>query len=134
MALFSAGYSAHDAFVVHSVRAGDAAEMLTRLNAEVAAAIANGESQIVDIVLAGAASGYDWECWFVTCPDIGAITEACPLVLARFACAAAGNPTEARESIAAQLVVIAPEIVWKIEVAGAGDGPRYMALVLTAIP
>jgi len=136
MALFAAAYEDDtDDFNIRSLRAGDAPAMITFLNAEVAAALANGEQNIVDLNLTGAASGLDWQCWLVTAPtvSIGGKTEFCPLSLARFACAVAGNPVEAREKLQAQLAVIVPEIVFKVEVAGAGDGPHYMALALCAI-
>lgn len=137
MALFAATYEANDPedFNIHSLRAGDAPAMLTFLAAEVEAAIAAGEVNIVDLKLTGAASGLDWECWFVTVPtvSVGALTEKCPLSDARFACAVAGNPVEAREKLLAQLAIILPTTVFKVEVAGSGDGAHYMALALCAL-
>jgi len=133
MSLFSTLYDPDTTvFNLRSLRAGDAPAMLTFLAAEVAAALAAGEEALVEVKLAGAASGYDWECWLATAAtdEIGALTVFCPLNVARFVCAVAGNPAEAREKLAAQLAAVSPENVFKIEVAGAGDGPRYMALAL----
>jgi len=133
MALFSTLYDADPAvFNVHALRAGDAPAMLTFLANEIAAAQLAGEENLIDLNLAGAASGLDWECWFVTAAsdEISPLTVFCPLATARFACAVAGNPVEARELLLAQLAAAIPGSVFKVEVAGSGDGPHYMALAL----
>ena len=65
MALYDARYAAAPAFNVRAVEAGDAAEMVSRLTNEFAAAVTAGEARIVDFKIAGAASGLLWQAWFV---------------------------------------------------------------------
>lgn len=138
MSLFATSYvNESDEFNIRSMRAGDAAAMLTFLAAAVVTALANNEEVIVDLNLAGAGAGPDWECWFVTAEagNIGPLTESCPLNVARFACAVAGNPVEARELLQAQLAVASPvpTTIFKVEIAGAGIGPHYMAVCLYSV-
>lgn len=127
------------AFNVRAVRAGDADEIVSRLTNEIAAAVAAGEEAIVDFMLAGAGSGPEWEAWFLT-GDGGPLEVGFAVNLPRFVAAVAGNPEEAlfylKQRIAAAAAVLgvsgAP-FVYKVEVAGAGDGPTFMAAAMMGI-
>lgn len=129
MALFEATYATPPDFNVHAVQAGDAAEMVSRLAAALAAA-ALAESQIVDFNLAGAGSGPLWQGWFTTALTVadGVVTASAEASV--FVAAVAGNPTEAVFYLKQRLADLGPQTVYKIEVAGAGDGPTYMAVAL----
>lgn len=139
MALIEMEFVVPDGFNVRAVRAGDAAEMVSRLTNEVAAATAAGEEAIVDFMLAGAGSGPEWEAWFVT--GDGSPLEVDFLInQPRFVAAVAGNPEEAlfylkqhMASAAAELSVSGAPFVYKVEVAGAGDGPTFMAAAMMGI-
>jgi hypothetical protein len=124
-----------DGLNVRAVRAGDADEMVTRLTNEVAAAVAAGEEGIADFNLAGSGSGPEWEAWFVTGdaePLEADFVENQP----RFVAAVAGNPDEAlfylKQRLAAAIGATA-STVFKVEVAGAGDGPTYMAVAMFGV-
>jgi hypothetical protein len=134
MALFSAAFATDEDFNIRAIEGGDAAEVVSRLSNEVAAAIAAGEGAIIDFNLAGAGSGLKWEAWFIVATG-DATPDPIPLPDVRFVAAEAGNPTEAvfylKQRIAA--IVPTPLSVYKIEVAGAGDGPTYMAVALVLV-
>ncbi len=128
MALFSSLYTATTN--IRAVEAGDAAEMVSRLQNEVAAAIAAGEeADICDFKLAGSGSGPKWQAWFIE----GASTISVPLGLVQFAAAVGGSPAEAvfylKQRIAMAIGEV-PTFLLKVEVAGAGDGPTYMAVAV----
>ena len=123
------------AFNVRAVKAGDADEMVSRLTNEVAAAVAAGEEAIVDFMLAGAGSGPEWEAWFVT-GDGSPLEADFAVNFPRFVAAVAGNPDEAlfylKQRLAAAIGATA-STVFKVEVAGAGDGPTYMAVAMFGV-
>jgi hypothetical protein len=130
MALFSATLAATPNFNVRAVEAGDAAEMVTRLQAQVAAALAAGETKIVDFNLAGAGSGPQWQGWLTTANQVsGGVITVAPQN-AGFVAAVAGNPVEAVLLLKQRLAPFVSDLVCKVEVAGAGDGPTYMAVAL----
>lgn len=118
---------------VRAVQAGDAAEMVSRLTNEAAAAVAAGESEIVDFNLAGAASGLLWQAWLTTTTDTG--SETCETGIAQFVAAEAGNPAEAVLLLKQRIAEAIPSggNMYKMEVAGAGDGPTYLAVALVSI-
>lgn len=105
--------------------------MVTRLTNEIAAAIAANEPEVADFKLAGCGSGPQWQAWMVL-GENGA-TPAAPLPGLRVVADVAGNPTEAlfyvKQRLAAAIGT-APTTIYKVVVAGAGDGPTYMAVVL----
>jgi len=120
----------------HAVEAGDAAEMVSRLTNEAAAAATAQEGGIVDFVLAGAGSGPQWQAWFVA--GTGAPVAADFSVnQPQFVAAVAGNPVEAlfylKQRLAAAIGDVS-SVVFKVEVAGAGDGPSFMAVAMFGIP
>lgn len=137
MALYDARYAAAPAFNVRAVEAGDAAEMVSRLTNEFAAAVTAGEARIVDFKIAGAASGLLWQAWFVVgTSEIGIPTAplAGPAGV-RVVAAEAGSPAEAlfyaKQRLAAAIGVT-PSLIFKTVVAGAGDGPTFMAIIVFA--
>ncbi len=136
MALFDSTYDGELPVRVRAVQAGDAAEMVSRLTNALTAAIADGDQEMADFKLAGAGSGPNWEAWFVD----GEADVVVALSEAKFAASEAGNPVEAtlrlNQQITALFDGLAPDTelhVFKVEVAGAGDGPTYMAVALYAI-
>lgn len=133
MSLFDAAYSATPAdFNVHGVSGGNPAELVTRLQAAIVAAITAGESSIIDFKLGGTGAGPNWEAWFVTTsgePDSFTV----PLQEAFVAGGVGGNPTEAVLALRANLAVLAPTAVYKIEVAGGGIGTIFLALALVLV-
>lgn len=128
MALFQAPFEAPPTFDLQAVEAGDATEMVSRLTAAVPLA----ENDIVDFKLAGAGSGPLWQAWMVR----GDTEVTAPADAAQFVAAVAGNPAEALFYLKQRLadaIGLNSANVYKIEVAGAGDGPTYMAVALFAI-
>jgi hypothetical protein len=133
MAFFSSTYNESTNF--YAVHAGDADEMVSRLQAAVAAALAaGGDHDICDFKLAGAGSGPEWEAWFVE----GESDIAVDLENVQFVAAVAGNPTEAVFYLKQRLAAAIGNdtaTLYKVEIAGAGDGPTYMAVaVFTTAP
>lgn len=134
MALISVTYGAPPAFNVRAVKAGDAAEMVTRLTQEAAAAISAGDSTLEDFQLTGCGSGPQWQAWLVT-----GNTNGLPIHVALaslvFVAAVAGNPAEATLRLKQKLAAISPTptVIFKVVAAGAGDGPTYMAVALAFI-
>jgi hypothetical protein len=121
------------AFNIHAVHAGDSLEMESRFNNALAAAIAAGETNLVDVQIGGAASGYDWEGWFVT-TDLSVAAAlalgfvALPLAGTSIVAAEGGDPQECISRLNNRLAASANTSLNKIVLAGAGDGPRYMAI------
>lgn len=132
MALFNATFATDEDFNVRAVQAGDAAEMVSRLTNELVAAAAAGETNIVDFNLAGAGSGPLWQGWVTTAADVAVGGVTAPVASSLFAAAVAGNPAEALFYLKQRLAALNPQTVYKVEVAGAGDGPTYMAVALCA--
>jgi hypothetical protein len=133
MALIDAGYSdTPPSFDIQAVQAGDAAEMVTRLTA----AIAASPQSIADLQMAGAGAGPLWEAWLVRADTDVSITV--DPAAARVVAAVAGNPTEARlllsQRLAALNAVTVIAQVNKVVVAGGGVGPTYMAIALVSLP
>ncbi len=128
MALFQAPFAASPTFDLQAVEAGDAAEMVSRLTA----ALPLAEQSIADFKLGGAGSGPLWQAWVVR----GAADVSVPGETAQFVAAVAGNPAEAlfylKQRLAEAIGGNAAD-VFKVEIAGAGDGPTYMAVALFAI-
>jgi hypothetical protein len=128
MALFNATYAVPPSFDIQAVEAGDSAEMVTRLTSLLSAS----PQDVADFKLAGAGSGPLWEAWLVR----GDVTISVPAGQAQFVAAVAGNPAEAlfylKQRLAAAIGSNAAT-VYKVEVAGAGDGPTYMAAALFSI-
>lgn len=138
MALIDVRYAAAPAFNLRAVEAGDAAEMVSRLTNEIAAAVAAGEASISDFKLAGAASGLLWQAWFVVGTSEDDAVPVAPLggpAGLRVVAAEAGSPAEAlfyaKQRLAAAIGVT-PSLIFKTVVAGAGDGPTFMAIILFA--
>ena len=131
MALINFTYGAPPAFNVRAVEAGDAAEMVSRLTNAAAAAVAAGESRIGDFQLAGCGSGPQWQAWMAT-GNTSALPVSIGLAAIFFAAAVAGNPTEAVFLLKKRLAEASPppQEIFKIVVAGAGDGPTYMAIAM----
>lgn len=131
MALISMAYGAPPAFNVRAVEAGDAAEMESRLQNEAAAAIAAGEDLLEDFQIAGCGSGPQWQSWMVT-GNTSAEPVSIDLAELFFAAAVAGNPTEAVFLLLKRLneAPFTPQEIFKVVVAGAGDGPTYMAVAV----
>jgi hypothetical protein len=132
MALFSIAFDTDADFNIRAVEAGDANEMVSRLAAQVSEAVTAGEAAVIDFRLAGAGSGPQWEAWFVSGSGLGGPN---PLTMqeATFVAAVAGNPAEALFYLNQRIAAAAPSTVFKIEVAGAGDGPTYMAVALLLV-
>lgn len=131
MALIDASYSPTPPnFDIQAVQAGDAAEMVTRLTATIAAS----PQSIADLQIAGAGAGPLWEAWLVR----GDGTVTVDPAAARVVAAVAGNPIEARlllsQRLAALNAVTAIAFVNKVVVAGGGVGPTYMAIALVSLP
>jgi hypothetical protein len=134
MALNFYPYSANPtAFNVHAVHAGDSLEMESRFNNALAAAVAASEVNLVDVQIGGAASGYDWEGWFITTSlsvpaalALGFV--AVPLAGTSIVAAEGGDPQECVVRLRNRLAASSNTSVNKIVLAGAGDGPRYMAI------
>jgi hypothetical protein len=105
--------------------------MESRLNSELAAAIAAGETDLEDFQIAGSGSGPKWQSWMVTG---NTAAEPVSAALQNLFCVAAvaGNPSEAVFLLLKRLneVLPSPEFIYKITVAGAGDGPTYMAVAV----
>ena len=135
MALVEMEFLVPDSFNLHTVQAGDADEMVTRLTNEAAAAAAAGEEGIADFMLAGSGSGPQWEAWFLT-GDASPLEADFAVNNPRFVAAVAGNPEEAlfylKQRLAAAIGATA-STVFKVEVAGAGDGPTYMAVAMFGV-
>ena len=116
-------------FDIQAVQAGDAAEMVSRLTA----AIAASPQSIADLQLAGAGAGPLWEAWLVR----GDATVAVDPAVAAVVAVVAGNPTEARllltQQLAALNAITAIEFVNKVVVGGGGVCPTYMAIALYAV-
>lgn len=133
MALFDSLYTATTN--IRAVQAGDADEMVSRLQAAAAAAIAAGEEDdMADFKLAGAGSGPQWEAWFVEGEPVSTPTVGLDVV--QFVAAVAGNPAEAVFYLKQRLAAAIGEAsarLYKVEVAGAGDGPTYMAVAVFEI-
>lgn len=131
MALISMTYGAPPAFNLRAVEAGDAAEMESRLTNEAGAAIAAGDSTLEDFQIAGAGSGPLWQSWMVT-GNTSAQPVSIELQEIFFAAAVAGNPREAIFLLLKRLneATPAPQNIFKVVVAGAGDGPTYMAVAV----
>jgi hypothetical protein len=125
MALFSVDEDLN----IRAVDGGNPDELVSRLAAQVLAAIAAGEAQIVDFNMAGAGSGPKWQAWFVSAAS-GATPSPIPTNQATFVAAVAGNAAEALFYLTQRLTALAPLSVYKVEVAGAGDGPTFMAVAL----
>ncbi len=137
MSLINARYGA-EPVRTYAVQAGDAAEMVSRLTAAAAAAVAAGADDMSDFKLAGSGIGPLWEAWFVA--GEGTISINVEFSAVHFLAAVAGNPTEAtlllNQQIDAAAAAITPPdglVMYKIEVAGAGAGPNYMAVAMYAI-
>lgn len=133
MALFEVPYSATaTSFNVHSVSAGNPAELVTRLTAEIAAAVTAGEQSLVDFNLSGTGAGPNWEAWFTTSSIPTAPTISFNLRELTVVAAVAGNPTEARLALLADLAALspAPTEVAKFEIAGGGIGTIFMAVAI----
>lgn len=133
MALFDARYAAAPAFNLRAVEAGDATEMVFRLTNEFAAAIAATEANIVDFKLAGAGSGLLWQAWFVVGTAEDDIVPTAPLAGLKVVAAEAGSPAEALFYLKQRLATaigVTSSLIFKTVVAGAGDGPTYMAIAL----
>lgn len=131
MALISMTYGAPPAFNLRAVEAGDALEMETRLKNQAIAAVAAGDTELEDFQIAGAGSGPLWQSWMVT-GSTAAEPVSIELQDIFFAAAVAGNPTEAVFLLLKRLngVTPAPQNIFKVVVAGAGDGPTYMAVAV----
>jgi hypothetical protein len=103
------------------------------LREEFAAAIAASEANIVDFKIGGAASGLLWQAWFVVGIAEDDLTPTAPLAGLQAVAAEAGSPAEAlfylKQRLAAAIGV-ASRLIFKTVVAGAGDGPTYMAIAL----
>lgn len=131
MALFNAPFAPAPVFNIRAVEAGDADEMVSRLTNQIAAAVAAGEVRMADFKIAGAGSGLLWQGWFVTGTSVD--TPNAPLASLQAVAAVAGSPAEAlfyvKQRLAAEIGVAA-SVVHKTVVAGAGDGPTYMAVAL----
>lgn len=132
MALFEATYDTDEDFAIHQVVSGNAVEMVDKLAAVLVAADAAGEEAIVDFKLSGAGSGPQWLAEIVTATTVAAGVVQASVETSRFVAAVAGNPTQVSEAIRAALTAANAGTVYKIEVAGAGDGPTYMAVALYA--
>ncbi len=120
-------------FRVHSVHAGDSAEMESRLSNEIAAALTAGEVNLADLQISGAASGFDWEAYFVTTSLSVADALALgfvvvPLSGVRVAAVVGDDPAEVISRLNNRLLAVNMPNIHKVAVAGAGDGPRYMVL------
>ena len=129
MALFNAAYGTPPNFDIRGVEAGNAAELVSRLTNEFAAAMAASETSIVDFKLAGCGSGPQWQAWFV----VGtASTPVAALSGLKVVADVAGSPAEALLRLKQRLAaaVSGSTTVFKTVVAGAGDGPTYMAVAL----
>ena len=131
MALISMAYGAPPAFNLRAVEAGDAAEMESRLVNEAAAAIAAGDTELNDFQIAGAGSGPQWQSWMVT-GSTAAEPVSIDLQELFFAASVAGNPSEAVFLLLKRLneASPAPVEIFKIVVAGSGDGHSYMAVAV----
>ena len=132
MAFIDASYSdTPPSFDIQAVQAGDAAEMVTRLTA----AIAASPQSIADLQMAGAGAGPLWEAWLVRAETDVSITV--DPNAARVVAAVAGNPIEARrlltQRLAALNAVTTIALVNKVVVAGGGVGPTYMAVALVSL-
>jgi len=130
MALIATTYSpTPPSFDIQAVQAGDAAEMVTRLKA----AIAASPQTIADLQVAGAGAGPLWEAWLVRGDDTVTVDPTVADVVA----AVAGNPIEARllltERLAALNAITPINLVNKVVVAGGGVGPTYMAIALVSL-
>lgn len=119
------------AFNIHTCQAGNAAQMLTFLDAELAAASDATEGAIADLKLSGTGAGPNWEAVFVTAAD--STTPVVALNQAAFVCAVGSNPTQVREFLLAALAVLLPLSVNKVEIAGAGLGTIYMGVALCTV-
>ena len=131
MALFNAPFAPPPVFNIRAVEAGDADEMVSRLTNEIAAAVAAGEVRMADFKIAGSGSGPQWQAWFVSGTSVE--TPNAPLATLQAVAAVAGSPSEAlfyaKQRLAAA-IGIAAAVVHKTVVAGAGDGPTFMAVTL----
>lgn len=131
MALFSSIYD--ESTNIRAVEAGDADEMVSRLRNQVAAALAAGENDnMCDFKLAGSGSGPQWQGWFVE----GEAEVIAELEDVQFVAAVAGNPAEALFYLKQRLAAAIGDAgarLFKVEVAGAGDGPTYMAVAVFEI-
>jgi len=134
MALISFTYGAPPAFNIRAVEAGDAAEMESRLANEAAAAVAAGDSTLGDFQLTGAGSGPQWQAWFDT-GNTSPAPVAASLGEVLFLAAVAGNPTEAVFLLKQRMADASPSPagLFKVVVAGAGDGPTYMAVAVCLV-
>ncbi len=131
MALFNSPYQPPTLTNVRAVEAGDAAEMVSRLQGAVAAALDAGENQLVDFNLAGAGSGPQWQAWLTLGESLDSVVVGIGTV--QFVAAVAGSPEEALFYLKQRLTAAvggAQATVYKVELAGAGDGPTYMAVAM----
>lgn len=119
---------------IRAVEAGNAAEMVTRLQAEIAAAATANEESMVDLELAGAGSGPQWIASFPT-GSSEQVTSGASLALSPapvVVAAVAGNPVELMLRLNQALAAASHGDVYKVVVAGGGSGPTYMAIALAA--
>ncbi len=136
MGQFNATYSIDPtALNIDGVKAGDAAEMESKLQALIASAAA--PALIVDLVLAGVEEGPAWEATLALANAVFSGTST-PRASAVVYAAVAGNKTELYEKLKARLAAanaVTPILtVQKTEVAGGGDGSNFMALALVNQP
>ncbi len=132
MALIDATYDTDEDFAVHQAVAGNPTEMVEQLQAILAAAVTATEGDISDFKLTGTGSGPQWLAQVVTATTVAVGGIQAPIATSEFVAAVAGNPTEVSAQIRAALTAANADSVYKIEVAGAGDGPSYMAVALYA--
>jgi hypothetical protein len=107
------------------VDGGDAAELQTRVRAALAAAA--GGSVIADCRIAGTGVGPRWlaELLFTDTPYVGGAAAA----LTAAYCVQGGDPAELNQRI--QAILSLPNQTYiAVEIAGAGAGRDYMALIL----
>ena len=116
--------------VLYGVEAGNAAEMESRLAAELAVAAAASSDFACDLQIAGAGAGPQWQAWFVTAPSISTGVFKVFPAAARVAAAVAGNPAEALLRLRQRMSANSLDVVDKVLIAGAGVGPTYMALAI----
>lgn len=130
MALFDADYAAAPAFVVHAATAGDPAALVAALTAEITAAIDAGETLIVDFKVTACGSGPQWLAEFITAATVSDLVVTAPIGAVGFVAVESGNRGEALSKLNAALAAAGPSQVYKIEVAGGGDGRAYLASAL----
>jgi hypothetical protein len=140
MALINVAFEGLDdvEFDIVIVKAGDAPEMITRLNNALVSPFS--EESIVDLTLGCSGSGPTWEAGLVFGEPAVPLTPEVLPAQARFACVIAGNPPEVRLRLLQQLETIrlgmglgVTLFVNKMIIAGSADGLLYMGLIICAI-